>query len=159
MSLYAIRRNYCDHVLIVRPASEAEVRPVQLRVLRPDGPLPGDTPFPAHWGHVAALVDDQVIGACSIGPSPWPRPDLAELPAPQWQLRSMAVLPEHRGGVGAVLLSAAEDIAAREQVASLWATARVRALGLYRRGGWRVVGPEWDKPGVGPHRYVIRLMR
>ena len=33
---------------------------------------------------------------------------------------------------------------------------RVRALGLYRRSGWVVVGPEWDKPGVGPHRYVIR---
>ena len=51
---------------------------------------------------------------------------------------------------------AAEDLAAELAVGCLWATARVRALGLYRRSGWVVVGPEWDKPGVGPHRYVIR---
>ncbi|MCB0922674.1 MAG: hypothetical protein KDC08_12785, partial [Actinobacteria bacterium] len=50
----------------------------------------------------------------------------------------------------------AEDLAAELAVGCLWATARVRALGLYRRSGWVVVGPEWDKPGVGPHRYVIR---
>lgn len=142
-------------MLIVRPASVAEVRAVQLQVLRPGGPLSGDRPFPSDWRHLAALVGGEVIGACSIGPSQWLRPDLARPPEPQWQLRSMAVLPDHRGGVGAALLSAASDVAAHEGVGCLWATARVRALGLYLRGGWVVVGPEWDKPGVGPHRYVI----
>lgn len=143
-------------MLIVRPASLSEVRDVQLRVLRPDGPLPGDTGFPPGWHHLAAIVDGEVIGACSIGPAPWPRPDLAETDQPTWQLRSMAVLPDHRGGVGTDLLAAAEDLAAELAVGCLWATARVRALGLYQRSDWVVVGPEWDRPGVGPHRYVIR---
>jgi hypothetical protein len=30
----------------------------------------------------------------------------------------------------------------------------MEALGFYERGGWTAVGPEWVKPGVGPHRYV-----
>lgn len=129
-----------------------------MRVLRPAGPLPGDQPFPPDWRHLAAVVDGRIVGACSLGPSPWPRPDLAEPPQPQWQLRSMAVLPDHRGGVGSALLSAAVEAAADEGAVCLWATARVAALGLYRRAGWRVVGPEWDKPGIGPHNYVIRIL-
>lgn len=145
-------------MLVVRPASQTEVRDVQLRVLRPDGPLPGDRPFPPQWRHLAAVLDGEVIGACSVGPAQWPRPDLAALDEPHWQLRSMAVLPAHRGGVGRALVSAAHDLAAEAGARCLWATARVRALGLYRRAGWRVVGPEWDKPGVGPHRYVVRLI-
>jgi hypothetical protein len=40
----------------------------------------------------------------------------------------------------------------------MWADARQEALGLYVRGGWRVVGDPWLKPGVGPHRHVV-LMR
>ncbi len=129
-----------------------------MQVLRPDGPLPGDRPFPPDWHHLAALVGGEVIGACSVGPAPWPRPDLAAPDAPQWQVRSMAVLPAHRGGVGAALLSAAVDLASSQGAGSLWATARVPALGLYQRDGWRVVGPPWDKPGIGPHRYVIRVV-
>ncbi len=131
---------------------------MQLQVLRPGGPLPGDRPFPPDWHHLAAVLNDEVIGACSVGPAPWPRPDLAEPPAPQWQLRSMAVAPEHRGGVGSAVLTAAVDLAAGQGAGCLWASARVRALGLYLRGGWQLVGPEWDKPGVGPHRYVVGLL-
>ncbi|HRY11299.1 MAG TPA: GNAT family N-acetyltransferase [Candidatus Nanopelagicales bacterium] len=146
-------------MLIVRPASVAEVRGVQMQVLRPRGPLPGDRPFTADWRHLAALRNGEVIGACSLGPAPWPRADLAQPPPPQWQFRSLAVLPAHRGGVGSALVAAATGLATDEGVGSLWATARVAALSLYERQRWQVVGPEWDKPGVGPHKYVIRLIR
>lgn len=67
----------------------------------------------------------------------------------------MAVLPEYRGGTGAALLSAAVDIAWTGGARGLWATARREALGLYLRGGWQVVGPEWHKAGVGPHRFIV----
>lgn len=145
-------------MLIVRPASAAEVRPVQMQVLRPHGPLPGDRPFPSDWHHLAAVIGDQVIGACSLGPAAWPREDLAHLVAPHWQVRSLAVVPAHRGGVGSALVAACTDLAADQGVGSVWATARVAALSLYERAGWRVLGPEWDKPGVGPHKYVVRLI-
>lgn len=128
---------------------------MQQQVLRPDGPLPTDRPHPPDWQHVAALVDGLVVGACSVGPAPWSHPELLGLRAPQWQLRSMAVLPERRGGVGSRLLRAAVEVAAQAGAGSLWADARVAALGLYERGGWLVVGQEWIKPGVGPHMYVV----
>lgn len=142
-------------VIEIRQATYDEVRPVQQTVLRPDGPLPADTPMPDDWVHVAAVLDGRVIGAVSAGPRPWPHPDVLDLPEPQWQLRAMAVVPEHRGGVGAQLLAAISELAP----GSLWAEARVAALGLYVRGGWRVVGQPWDKPGVGPHRWVLLSRR
>lgn len=141
-------------VIRVRDATLEEVRAVQLRVLRPDGPLPGDTGPPRGWLHVAAEQDGNIVGACSIGPASWSHPELAELPAPTWQLRSMAALPGHRGGTGAMLLEAAVARAQDAGAASMWAQARVAALTLYLRGGWTAVGPEWHKPGVGPHRWV-----
>ncbi len=128
---------------------------MQQRVLRPDGPLPTDRPHPRDWLHVAALADGLVVGACSAGPAPWPHPELLPLRAPQWQLRSMAVLPEHRGGVGSRVLRATVSEAAKAGAGSMWADARVAALGLYERAGWVVVGQEWLKAGVGPHMYVV----
>jgi GNAT superfamily N-acetyltransferase len=151
------RSNYCGGVTSVRSATLDEVRAVQLAVLRPHGPLPGDQEPPADWVHLAADSDGTVIGACSVGPNPWPHPQLCALPAPQWQLRSMAVLPERRGGVGAALLVAAVEQAWAGGAASLWAQARVEALRLYLRGGWSVVGEEWLKPGIGPHRWITLI--
>lgn len=145
--------NYCEPV--IRDATQAEVRAVQLEVLRPNGPLPGDADPPAGCLHVAAVVAGKVVGACSVCPARWSHPDLMELPAPQWQLRSMAVLPHYRGGTGTALLAAAVRRAERGGAASLWANARVAALGLYQRAGWTVVGPQWDKAGIGPHHWIV----
>ena len=139
---------------VIRSATYEEVRAVQQAVLRPDGPLPADTGMPADWLHVAAELDGQIIGACSAGPRRWPHPELVTLPQPQWQLRAMAVLPEHRGGVGTQLLTGIVERALRAGAGSMWAEARVAAVSLYVRGGWQVVGDQWDKPGVGPHRWI-----
>lgn len=147
--------NYCGAVLDVRSATTEQVRAVQLQVLRPHGRLPADVEPTGLWLHVAAFAGEQVVGACSVGPAPWPHADLVSLSAPQWQLRSLAVLPDYRGGVGAQLLAAAVDRARLAAAGSLWANARVAAVGLYRRGGWQAVGPQWHKPGIGAHRYVV----
>jgi hypothetical protein len=147
-------RNYCGTVLTVRPASLHEVRDVQMRVLRPAGPLPTDVPPGPDWLHVAALDDGRVVGGCSAGPAQWPRPDLCDVPGPTWQLRAMAVLPGHRGGTGRMLLLGVTTSARAAGAHSLWAAARTAALGLYTAAGWRELGGTWDEPGVGPHRYV-----
>lgn len=147
-----------DAELVVRLATLDEVRPLQQAVLRPNGPLPGDAPPPPDAVHVGTFDGaGTAVGAASVLPAPWPGP--GTLPAPCWQLRSMAVGTEHRGsGVGALVLALAADSAAAHGAASLWAAARVPALGFYERAGWSVVGDEWIKPGVGPHRYVtLRL--
>lgn len=139
----------------IRRAAVAEVRPLQSAVLRPDGPLPGDSPPPDGWWHFAALGDGRVVGAVSVGPARWPVPELVELSDDWWQLRSLAVAPGSRGlGIGSALLGAVRGEAAAAGIGGLWAAARLRALRVYTTAGWHAMGPVWDKPGVGPHRYV-----
>ncbi len=164
--------------VVVQIAEGADIevaRALQKRIMRPNGPLPTDREPPDDWLQLVARVGDggdargadhgarggdpgargTIVGAARFGPSPWPRPDLADPPEPAWQLRSVAVVPEHRGaGVGAALVNEAQSVASAHGAATLWAEARVAALSLCRRLGWHTVGAEWDKPGVGPHRFV-----
>jgi GNAT superfamily N-acetyltransferase len=71
----------------------------------------------------------------------------------------MVVRADRRGtGVGAAVLRLAEDTALRRGAAALWANARVGALAFYQRCGWAVVGEVWDKPFVGPHRFVTLVL-
>ena len=141
----------------VRLATQAEVRPLQLAVLRPNGPVPGDGPWPAGSMHIGAFVDGQVVGATTLMPSAWQGPGL--LPVPAWQLRSMAVDPDQQGsGVGRQILALAEQVAHEHGAATLWAAARVSALGFYEQAGWTAVGPKWIKQGVGPHRWTYHAL-
>jgi GNAT superfamily N-acetyltransferase len=141
--------------LVVRGAELDEVRPLQLAVLRPHGPLPGDVPPPADALHVAALRDGSVIGAATLVPEAWPGPSVVRQPS--WRLRSMVVAEAERGsGVGRAVLDRAVELAVSRGVGSLWAEARSSALGFYQRSGWTVDGDEWIKAGIGPHRYIHR---
>lgn len=137
----------------MRAAVAAEVRDLQRAVLRPGGPLPGDRPPPPDSLHVAALMDGGVVGAATVMPAPWPGPDVVQEPA--WRLRGMVVAEGARGtGIGRAVLDRAVALAVSEGAASVWAEARTSALGFYRGAGWTVVGDEWEKLGVGPHRYI-----
>ena len=144
--------------VLVRLASLVEIRALQLAVLRPDGPLPGDVAPPADALHVGAFDDvGAAIGAATIAPASWPGPGALE--PPTWQLRSMAVRPDLQGrGIGRSVLALAVATARERGAVTLWAQARVGALDFYLGAEWTAVGPVWDKPGVGPHRYVtLRL--
>jgi GNAT superfamily N-acetyltransferase len=104
---------------------------------------------------IGAFVDGELVGTAAVVRMPWPGP--GSVPDPAWQLRSMAVHPDHRDrGIGAEVLAAATDLARDQGAVTLWAEARIAALGLYRRAGWSTVGEEWHKPGVGPHRWIRR---
>ncbi|MGB7982768.1 MAG: GNAT family N-acetyltransferase [Candidatus Nanopelagicales bacterium] len=142
-------------MLIVRLADLAEVRGLQAAVLRPNGPLPADRPVPDDAVHVGAFEGLAAVGAASVVAAPWPGPEV--LAGPTWQLRSMAVRADRRGsGVGRQVLDLAVATAFDRGAASMWAGARLEALGFYTCAGWTVVGPRWAKPGVGPHRWVTR---
>ena len=139
----------------VRLCDAAQVRPLQQSVLRPDGPLPEDRPPPAGARHIGAFDRGHAVGAATLVASPWPGP--GRVPAPTWQLRAMAVDPGRRGeGIGRRVLEFAEATARGNGVATLWAGARLEALGFYTAAGWSVVGATWIKPGVGPHRWVTQ---
>lgn len=140
--------------LVVRLATLDEVRGLQQAVLRPNGPLPNDRPPPDGTIAVGAFEDDVVVGTGCVNPAPWPGPGTVAEPA--WQLRSMAVRADRRGtGVGRRVLDLAVATAREQGAATLWADARVAALPFYLRAGWAVVGDPWDKPGVGPHRWIV----
>lgn len=142
----------------MRVAELAEVRQLQLAVLRPNGPLPGDRPQPADAENVAALRDGVVIGAATVLPEPWPGPGAIAEPA--WRLRSMVVAEGVRGtGVGRAVVDRAVELAAARGAVSLWAEARSSALGFYERTGWTVIGDEWIKAGIGFHRYTQMDLR
>jgi aminoglycoside 6'-N-acetyltransferase len=137
----------------VRQAGLGEVRPVQFAVLRPDGPLPGDRPAPEGAAHIGAFDGPTAIGAATVLAAEYPGPGV--LAGPTWQLRGVVVRADWRGtGVGRRVVDAAVAAARQHGAATLWAAARASALGFYEAGGWQVVGPEWVKPGVGPHRYI-----
>jgi GNAT superfamily N-acetyltransferase len=57
-------------------------------------------------------------------------------------------------GVGRAVVERAAELAASQGARSLWAEARSSALGFYERSGWTVIGDEWIKAGIGPHRYI-----
>jgi GNAT superfamily N-acetyltransferase len=141
--------------LVVRLATLDEVRGLQLAVLRPNGPLPDDRPPPPGTVAVGAFEDRVPVGAASLIPGArWPGP--ATVAAPAWQLRSMAVRADRRGaGIGRLVLDRAVVAAREGGAATLWAEARTVALPFYVRAGWGVVGDEWVKPGVGPHRWIV----
>jgi aminoglycoside 6'-N-acetyltransferase len=150
------RRGSADAAsVIVRPAELQEIRPLQFAVMRPNGPLPGDHPAPEGALHLGAFEGETVVGAATVTPAAYPGAGAVAEPA--WQLRGMAVRADWRGtGVGRRVLDAAVTTAVGHGAAGMWAAARMEALGFYTSAGWQAVGPEWIKPGVGPHRYITR---
>jgi aminoglycoside 6'-N-acetyltransferase len=139
--------------LDVRVTDQSAVRAVQYAVMRPNGSLPGDRPPPEGSLHVGAFDGPTCVGAATVSPAGYPGP--GSLNAPAWQLRGMAVRADWRGlGAGRRVLDVAVGAAGSAGADGLWAAARLEALPFYAAAGWTVRGPEWVKPGVGPHRYI-----
>lgn len=143
---------------VVRLALLDEVHALQQEILRPRGPLPGDVPPPPGARHVGAFVgpveEAVTVAAASLVAAAWPGPGPVRPPA--WQLRGVVVRQDHRGhGLGRRVVELAVATARASGAATLWAAARVDALGFYTGMGWTARGAVWDKPGVGPHRWVL----
>ena len=69
-----------------------------------------------------------------------------------WRIRGMATAPEARGrGAGAAVLRALVAHAEANGATRVWCNARVRAISLYERAGFRVVSDVFEPPDIGPH--------
>ncbi len=138
-------------VRALRWPEEAEIlRGLRRRVLYPGLPAakalyPGDED--ASVVHLGAFdAEARLVGCASL----FPREDGT------LQLRGMAVDASlQRGGVGAAIVRAAQDVAAGQRRPALWCNARLLAVGFYERQGWEVEGEQFDVPDIGPH-YVMR---
>jgi predicted GNAT family N-acyltransferase len=124
-------------------------------VLRPNGGeiiWDGDED-PATF-HLAARIDDRVVGVVRFSPAPCPWRPLARA---AWQLRGMATEAAVRGsGAGRAMVDDGLRRVAERGGDVVWCDARVSAVGFYERVGFIVVTEEYDKPGIGPHVGMVR---
>lgn len=156
-------------VVVFRKATVAEILSLRHEVLRPGRPVetahfPGDEePSAVHFGAFALGADGQheepgALGCLSFLLT-------TREGAPAWQLRGMATSPSVlRCGVGSRLLACAEAYLKREAgtssppVVSLWANARVSALGFYAHEGWAEQGGPFEVAGIGPHVVITKQL-
>jgi predicted GNAT family N-acyltransferase len=126
-------------------------------VLRPDGGeivWAGDED-PRTFHLAARSADGAVVGVVRFSPAPCPWRDAA---AP-WQLRGMATDPTVRGsGAGRALVDDGMTRLAERGGDLVWCDARVTAAGFYERMGFAVVTEPFDKPGIGPHVGMVRVL-
>ena len=74
-----------------------------------------------------------------------------------WRVRGMATAPQARGrGAGTAVLAALVEHAQVSGAKRIWCNARVPAISLYERAGFRVVSDVFEPPEIGPH---VRMQR
>ena len=131
---------------------------VRQPVLRPGRP-PEDARYAgdadADAFHLGAFVDDRLVAVASIIRQPPPGEDDPDA----WRIRGMATLPGHRGrGFGARLVAGLLEHARWRGGRSVWCTARIAAVSLYRRAGFEPEGAPFEIPGIGPHLLLRRSL-
>lgn len=145
--------------LVIERVPAVATRALRAAVLRPGQQVTGALQGDEDAGVVAlgvftAASPASLVGCCLLLPEPAPDACGAP-PGPGWRLRGMAVLPDHRGGTGAVLLAAAIDLVSAEGGGILWCHARSTARGLYARAGLVTAGEEFLEVGI-PHLLMWR---
>ncbi len=97
---------------------------------------------------LAALEDGQVQGCVMLRP----------LPDGELKLRQMAVAPELQGrGVGAQLVTAAEELGRERGFCKMTLHARDTAIGFYERLGYDIEGQQFEEVGIPHHKMFKQL--
>lgn len=140
------------------PIEVRAVEPAQVLALRRSVLRPGRPPEAAIFDgedsalHLAAFGGDRIVGVAALFERAF-----AFEPGAAWQLRGMAVAPEHQNqGIGRVLIEACVQHMAQSGDGWLWCNARLAALGFYRANGFEIFGEEFEIPDVGPHFVMAR---
>jgi GNAT superfamily N-acetyltransferase len=124
----------------------ADTRSLRHDVLRPHEPPEAIVAHePAGAVAFAALDDgdERPIAVGLVGPEGGPG---------SWRVRGMATEPEARGrGARPAVLEALIAHARANGATLVWCNARVGALTLYERAGFRAVSDEFEVDRVGPH--------
>ncbi len=96
--------------------------------------------------HVGVLADDVCIGCATLMYSEWES-------EPAWQLRGMAVSPDHqKQGIGSALLRFLDDtLPEKAPAVGIWCNAREKAVPFYVKAGFTVVSDRFLIEHVGPH--------
>ncbi|MFN4285319.1 MAG: GNAT family N-acetyltransferase [Lacibacter sp.] len=98
---------------------------------------------------IAAFEDDQILGCCI----------LTRIDAETVRLRQMAVQNNQQGkGIGASLMTMAENIARDRGYRKLIMHARKAAVGFYEKQGYRIEGDEFTEVSI-PHYKMYKMLK
>jgi GNAT superfamily N-acetyltransferase len=143
--------------IIYRQATRDEIHALRVTILRPGQTslhFPHENvPATLHFGaFLEAPASERNIACVTYLASTWEN-------KPAFQLRGMAVDPAFRNaGVGGKLIDFAESTFAPNGPRILWCNARNRAIPFYTRHGYKVASEEFDVPGIGPHRVLVKQL-
>jgi ribosomal protein S18 acetylase RimI-like enzyme len=139
-----------DPSLETRRIAVALTRPLRQAVLRPhqtQEELAGHEPSDAFA--VGVFESDELIAVGLIG---------SDGPPGSWRVRGMATAAHARGrGAGTAVLRALLNHAIANGATRIWCNARVAALSLYERAGFRTISEPFDEPNIGRHYVMERL--
>ncbi|QYJ68589.1 GNAT family N-acetyltransferase [Flavobacterium litorale] len=77
----------------------------------------------------------------------------------QFQIRGMAILPEHqKKGLGEKLLQTAESYIIQNSGKLVWCNAREVAVGFYKKAGYSIIGNAFTIKGVGVHYVMYKTL-
>ncbi len=97
---------------------------------------------------IAAFDEDEILGCCM----------LCKVDAHRLRLRQMAVLPDSQlKGVGATIISFAENIAKDKGYQYIIMHARDTAIGFYEKFGYRIVGDCFTEVNL-PHHIMEKAL-
>jgi N-acetylglutamate synthase-like GNAT family acetyltransferase len=97
---------------------------------------------------IAAFDDDDMLGCCI----------LSEVDSSTLRLRQMAVQNNLQGkGIGASMMSFAENLARDKGYKCLMMHARNSAIGFYEKFGYKTIGDEFTEVGV-PHHVMEKKL-
>lgn len=142
----------------IKQITSAETYPVRQPVLRPGLPIascvfPGDDlNSTVHFG---IYENDSLTGIVSV----FENSNALFTEEHQFQIRGMAILPEHqKKGLGEKLLQQAESYVKDKNGQLLWFNAREIAVGFYKKSGYHINGNPFDIEGVGVHYIMYKQL-
>ncbi len=140
-------------IRFIQPGETHALRQAVLRPGRPASDL--DWPKDRAEGtfHVGFALED---APAPVSVATFVREHQPHLPGQyQYRLRGMATTPHQQGlGFGAQLLRFGIGHSRELGADLIWCHARERAVPFYAREGFRVQGPRFDIPGIGPHHLM-----
>jgi ribosomal protein S18 acetylase RimI-like enzyme len=140
-----------DANLAARAIPIAQTRPLRHAILRPHQTLEELVEHEAENAYAVGVFEsDGLIAVGFVLPDGTPG---------SWRVRGMATAPEARGrGAGTAVLSALLGHATASGASRVWCNARVDAVSLYKRAGFRIISDPFDEPQIGRH-YVMEWLR
>ncbi len=142
--------------IIVEVARLEEIIDVRHQVLRQGQPrsscyYPEDTY--KYTVHFAAKLNNEIVGCASIYKESHPDFSLKQ----SWRIRGMAVCEVFQGrNIGTQLLETCINHVIKQKGGVIWCNARMNAVKFYKNSGFKIIGKEFELPGIVPHYLMAK---